>query len=76
MMIPIFDIFRTEMGGTYWVEAAVNLEDAKARVQALQKDIPGEYFIFNQKTGARFPEQLEGVTESSKRRSGSSEARP
>ena len=50
-MIPTFDIFRADLGGTYWVEAAVSLQDAQARIRALQIDLPGEYFIFNQKTG-------------------------
>ena len=59
----------------FWVEAAVSLDDAKARIQVLQIDLPGEYFIFNQKTGARHAEQPDAGAESTRRPSSPSEAR-
>jgi len=61
MTIPALDIFRTEMGRTYWVESAVCLEDAQARIEVLKLDLPGAYFIFDQKTRLRFPDKINGV---------------
>jgi hypothetical protein len=34
-----------------WIEAAAELEGAKARVAALMQTTPCEYLIFSQKTG-------------------------
>jgi hypothetical protein len=51
-MIYPFDIFQTETGGSVrWLEAAETLEAAKARVQELALQSPGEYMILCQKTG-------------------------
>jgi hypothetical protein len=63
MTIPAFDIFRTEAGYTYWVESAVCLHDARARIEVLQLDLPGAYFIFDQRSRLQFPEQINGVAE-------------
>jgi hypothetical protein len=51
-VIPSFDIFRVVQNGhAIWVEPSNSLEEAKARVQELAAAVPGEYLIFNQKTG-------------------------
>ena len=51
-MIPPFDIFRVVQGSQpLWLEPALTLDDAKARVNELGESRPGEYLIFSQKTG-------------------------
>lgn len=51
-MIPPFDIFRVVQGSQpLWLEPALTLDDATARVNELGKSRPGEYLIFSQKTG-------------------------
>jgi hypothetical protein len=51
-VIPSFDIFRVvHSGHAIWVEPSNSLEEAKARVQQLAAANPGEYLIFDQKTG-------------------------
>jgi hypothetical protein len=51
-MIAPFDIFRVEApDGMLWIEAAAELDAAKARVAALMQSTPCEYLIFSQKTG-------------------------
>jgi hypothetical protein len=53
-MVPPFDIFKADSSGSpVWVEAASELEEAKARVHQLMKDCPCEYFIFSQATGRK-----------------------
>jgi hypothetical protein len=52
-MIPPFDIFKVESSGVRWMEAAPNLERAKARVKVLAASSPGEYMIVNQATGEK-----------------------
>src|SRR5260370_18613108 len=52
-MIPPFDIFKVESDGPRWMEAAENLERAKARVKILATSSPGEYVIANQDTGEK-----------------------
>jgi hypothetical protein len=52
VMIAPFDIFRVdEPDGMLWIEAAAELEAAKARVGALMQTTSCEYWIFSQKTG-------------------------
>lgn len=52
MIIAPFDIFRVdEPDGLLWIEAAAELEAAKARVGALMQTTPCEYLIFFQETG-------------------------
>ncbi len=46
-MIPPFDIFKVESSGLRWMEAAVDLGRAKARVKVLAASSPGEYIILN-----------------------------
>src|SRR5216684_8439519 len=52
-MIPQFDIFKVESDGPRWMEAAENVERAKARVKILATSSPGEYVIANQETGEK-----------------------
>src|SRR5882724_437279 len=52
-MIPPFDIFKVESSGLRWMEAAPDLERAKARVKVLSASSPGEYIILNQTTGEK-----------------------
>jgi DNA-binding NarL/FixJ family response regulator len=52
-MLPSFDIFKVESNGLRWVEAAVDLERATARVKALAASSPGEYIILDQNTGEK-----------------------
>jgi hypothetical protein len=53
-MIAPFDIFRVEApDGMLWIEAAAELDAAKARVAALMQSTPCEYVIFSQKTGRK-----------------------
>ena len=52
-MLPPFDIFKVEISGLRWMEAAPDLERAKARVRVLSASSPGEYTILNQITGEK-----------------------
>ena len=52
-MLPPFDILKVESSGPRWMETAVDLERAKARVKVLAASSPGAYIIFNQETGLR-----------------------
>jgi hypothetical protein len=53
-MLPPFDIFKVEGSGHRWMEAAADLERAKARAKVLAASSPGEYLILNQKTGEKY----------------------
>ena len=68
MTIPAFDIFRTVQGEACWVESATCLEEARARIEALQRDLPGAYFIFDQKTRLRFLEPSGAVADAKGRK--------
>jgi DUF2934 family protein len=51
-MVPPFDIFIAEKDGHLrWIEAARDLETARARVQILGTAVPGEYLIFSHVRG-------------------------
>jgi hypothetical protein len=51
-MIAPFDIFRiSDDGHPLWIEAAPDLEIAKARVAVLGALKPGEYLIISLRTG-------------------------
>jgi hypothetical protein len=53
-MRPPVQIFRVQSdGGLHWMEAAEELERAKARVKTLGASSPGEYVITNEQTGER-----------------------
>ena len=51
VMVPQFDIFRVLSGkDPLWIEAAVTLDDAIARVRQIGAVQSGKYFIHSQKT--------------------------
>jgi hypothetical protein len=52
-MPPPFDIFKVESNSVRWMEAAVDLQRATARVTALAASSPGEYIIPDQNTGEK-----------------------
>ena len=53
-MVPPFDIFRRQGGGSVqWLGVVTSLEAAKARVKELAESVPGQYFIFSLATGHR-----------------------
>ena len=54
VMVAPFDIFRVDApDGLLWIEAAADLDIAKARVAVLMLVKPCEYLIFSQRTGHR-----------------------
>jgi hypothetical protein len=56
------DIFRIESGGVRWCEAAATVETANARIHRLGLSSPGNYFIFDRKTGERTPMTPQGAS--------------
>src|SRR5215472_8880204 len=50
-MLPPYDIFKVDVRGHRWMEAAADLQRAQARVKVLAASSPGEYLILNQETG-------------------------
>src|SRR5713226_9184516 len=52
-MNPPFDIFKVESIGLRWMELAVDLERAKARVKVLAAFSPGEYVIVSRQSGEK-----------------------
>jgi hypothetical protein len=52
MVTPSYDIFRRGAAGDHiWVEAAADLESAKSRIIELAAEKPGQYVVFNQRSG-------------------------
>jgi hypothetical protein len=52
MAAPSYDIFRRdETGGPIWIEAVADLETAKSRIIDLAAAAPGQYVVFNQRSG-------------------------
>ena len=51
MPSPSYDIFRRDSGGEVWVEAVRDLDTAKSRLIELAAEAPGQYVIFNQRSG-------------------------
>jgi hypothetical protein len=46
-----FDILRRHEDGSFlWLETAENIEIAKARLEELRAQTPGNYFVFDQKS--------------------------
>lgn len=46
-----FDILRRHRDGSLiWLESASELDDARTRLQQLSAGLPGEYFVFDQKS--------------------------
>jgi CheY-like chemotaxis protein len=58
-MLPPFHIFKVQSDGSLrWIEAAADLERAKARAKVLAASAPGEYAITNmtgEKIAVKFP---------------------
>ncbi len=58
-MLPPFHIFKVQSDGSLrWMEAAVDVERAKARAKVLAASAPGEYVITNmtgEKISVKFP---------------------
>ena len=50
-------------GELCFVETAQSLDDAKARVQALTKLLPGEFVIYDEATGKRVLITTEGASQ-------------
>jgi len=51
MVTQSYDIFRRDTRGEVWVEAVRDLETAKSRIIELSADTPGQYVVFNQRSG-------------------------
>ena len=51
MVTQSYDIFRRDNCGEIWVEAVRDLETAKSRIIELSADTPGQYVVFNQRSG-------------------------
>jgi len=51
MVTQSYDIFRRDTCGEIWVEAVRDLETAKSRIIELSADTPGQYVVFNQRSG-------------------------
>ena len=53
-MLPSFDLFKQECdGGVQWLGEMLDLETACAQALQLMSSSPGEYFVFNQRTGKK-----------------------
>jgi len=51
MVTQSYDIFRRDTRGEVWVEAVRDLETAKSRIIELSARTPGQYVVFNQRSG-------------------------
>lgn len=50
-MISSLDIFRKDARGyPVWIDSVQDFDDARHRMSQLAQAIPGEYFIFDQRT--------------------------
>jgi hypothetical protein len=64
-MMPPFDIFKRQPGGSVrWLEVVADLEAAKLRVKEVEC-VPGEYFIFSLASGRRLDVKRDDVWDSS-----------
>jgi hypothetical protein len=73
-MVPPFDIFKREGGGSVrWLGVVTDLEAAKVHVKELAASIPGEYFIFSLATGRRLDIKPDNVEASSRKEPRTSE---
>ncbi len=51
MTSPSLDIFKEDLRGSpVWVDAVRDLENARLRLSQLASVIPGDYFVFDQRT--------------------------
>jgi hypothetical protein len=65
-MVPPFDIFKRQRGGSVrWLEVVADLAAAKLRVKELMECVPGEYFIFSLASGRRLDVKRDDVRDSS-----------
>jgi hypothetical protein len=65
-MVPPFDIFKRQPGGSVrWLEVVADLEAAKLRVKELVVCVPGEYFIFSLASGRRLDVKRDDARDSS-----------
>ena len=47
-----YDLFRKlEDGASLWLDTAATMKEALARIEKLQREAPGEYFVRNAETG-------------------------
>src|ERR1700730_7883836 len=62
-MVPSFDIFKIDLiGDVLCRDAAESLAAARVSIEKLVTSSPGEYLIFDQKTGQRVLVTLPGVS--------------
>jgi hypothetical protein len=62
-MVPSFDIFQIDLiGDVLWRDTAESVVGAKVSIEKLATSSPGEYLIFDQKTGLRVLVTLPGVS--------------
>ena len=62
-MVPSFDIFKIDLiRDVLWQDAAESLAAARVSVEKFARSSPGEYLIFDQKTGQRVLVTLPGVS--------------
>jgi hypothetical protein len=51
ILCPSLDIFRKDVrGNPVWIDTVVDLDDARHRMCQLAEALPGEYFVFDQRT--------------------------
>ena len=51
MQTPSLDIFRKDLrGNPIWIDAVEDLETAQLRLSELASALPGDYFVFDQRT--------------------------
>ena len=62
-MVPSFDIFKIDLiGDVLWHDAPESLVGARVGIEKLVTFCPGEYLIFDQRTGQRVLVTLPGVS--------------
>jgi hypothetical protein len=59
------DIFRIEPKGVLWLESTVSVDEARARIQLLGAQKPGQYVVLNQTTGNKLTIVADGMNPAS-----------
>jgi hypothetical protein len=59
------DIFRVEPKGVLWLESSTSVDEARARIQMLGLQNPGEYVVLNQTTGNKLMIKADGMNTAS-----------
>ncbi len=59
------DIFRVEPKGVLWLESSPSIDEARARIQLLGTQNPGEYVLLNQTTGNKLMIKADGINPAS-----------